>query len=174
MVRRHTSRVGSSRKCLATWLLSGDVHEFARLIAAYFLHRHTIAGIVVFDARHVGPNEHQAASATRFEIVLLRAIGDVGRNEAGALVLYSQPESLGAYLAFHHDLLRLVELVAMPDGIGERLFERHLDTKEFSVAPTKLSELGEDFLHRLKVCVATAGQRPLDCVAPVVVGHGSP
>ena len=109
-----------------------------RVAGAVFFHRHAIAAFIVFDARHVGLDQRQAAAAGALQVFVGRAVGHGVRLKAAAFVAHSQPESLRADFALDMHVLRFVEPIAVPDGVGERLFECQLDAEQVAAVPAQL------------------------------------
>lgn len=113
---------------------------------ADFAHGEVIAGRVVFDLSHVVAHQKQAAAAGAFEIFRGEAIGDLAGIKAATFIGDADLAALGVYLVVNENLLGGVHLVAMLDGIDERLFQGKANAEDFAIVVAHLLQLELDLV----------------------------
>lgn len=91
-------------------------------------HLDDIAAIVVAHVAHVRANEHEAAPAGHFEILIKSGIGDGAWNEAGSFVGHADCDGRGVDFVLQVDWRRGRQFfVSVVEGVGDGFLHGEAD-----------------------------------------------
>ncbi len=97
---------------------------------------------------HVRAHEQNSPAGFSFEGGILRGIGHVGRSEAFTFISHAKPEFSRTYVIADGNVLRLIQLVAVFDGVEKRLLEGEMHGENFVISVTRVPNLCKQLLDR--------------------------
>lgn len=113
---------------------------------------------VVLDRCHVGADQGEASPSGQFDSIRGATVGHFVWLESRPLVANPRPEPIGTELEFDVDNFLRIFLVAVPDGVADRLLQRHMNAHELARGPAEFSQVSDQQFQQRLIRVEAAGK----------------